>query len=215
MPELQRSLPDFLPQGKRSRIAAFPNGGPGPIDSFQYHLSQVSFQGGNNMVALRVDQNGNALLAAPINWAVHEYLLKDGALGWFSPQMAEVDLSFLNFVAFIAVIAVMVQLVEMVIEKTSTGLYHALGIYLPLITVNCSILGGSLFMVERSYSFSESVVFGLSSGVGWALAIIALASIREKIRYSNVPPALRGLGITMLLTGLMSIGFMSYSGISL
>jgi Na+-transporting NADH:ubiquinone oxidoreductase subunit E len=154
-------------------------------------------------------------ITAPINWAVHEYLLKDGALGWVSEEMAEVDLSFLNFVAFIAVIAVMVQLVEMVIEKTSTGLYHALGIYLPLITVNCSILGGSLFMVERSYSFSESVVFGLSSGFGWALAIIALASIREKIRYSNVPPALRGLGVTMLLTGLMSIGFMAFSGIQL
>ena len=120
-----------------------------------------------------------------------------------------------TFIAFIAVIAAMVQLVEMVIEKTSMNLYQALGIYLPLITVNCSILGGSLFMVERSYTFLESVVFGLSSGIGWALAIIAMASIREKIRYSNVPPALRGLGITMLLTGLMSIGFLAFSGIQL
>jgi Na+-transporting NADH:ubiquinone oxidoreductase subunit E len=154
-------------------------------------------------------------ITVPINWAVHEYLLKAGSLAWFNPAMQDVDLSFLNFIAFIAVIAAMVQLVEMVIEKTSTSLYHALGIYLPLITVNCSILGGSLFMVERSYNFGESVVFGLSSGFGWALAIVALASIREKIRYSNVPPALRGLGVTMLLTGLMSIGFMAFSGIQL
>ena len=154
-------------------------------------------------------------ITAPINWAVHEYLLKDGALRWVSPQMADVDLSFLNFVAFIAVIAVMVQLVEMVIEKTSTGLYTALGIYLPLIAVNCSILGGSLFLVERNYTFLESTVFGLGSGIGWMLAIVALAAIREKIRYSNVPPALRGLGMTMLLTGLMSIAFMSFAGITL
>ena len=154
-------------------------------------------------------------ITAPINWAVHEYLLKDGALGWVSPQMADVDLSFLNFVAFIAVIAVMVQLVEMVIEKTSTGLYTALGIYLPLIAVNCSILGGSLFLVERNYTFLESAVFGLGSGIGWMLAIVALAAIREKIRYSNVPAALRGLGMTMLLTGLMSIAFMSFAGITL
>ena len=154
-------------------------------------------------------------ITAPINWAVHEYLLSDGALGWFSPQMAAVDLSFLNFVAFIAVIAVMVQLVEMVIEKTSTALYTALGIYLPLIAVNCSILGGSLFLVERNYTFLESTVFGLGSGIGWMLAIVAMAAIREKIRYSNVPPALRGLGMTMLLTGLMSIAFMSFAGITL
>ncbi len=154
-------------------------------------------------------------ITAPINWAVHEYLLKDGALGWVSEEMGEVDLSFLNFVAFIAVIAVMVQLVEMVIEKTSTALYTALGIYLPLITVNCAILGGSLFLVERKYTFLESTVFGLGSGIGWMLAIVAMAAIREKIRYSNVPPALRGLGITMMLTGLMSVAFMSFSGITL
>lgn len=154
-------------------------------------------------------------ITVPLNWVVHEFLLKQGSLAWVSPQMETVDLSFLNYIAFIAVIAAMVQLVEMVIEKTSTSLYTSLGIYLPLITVNCAILGGSLFMVERSYNFGESVVFGLSSGLGWALAIVALASIREKIRYSQVPPALRGLGITMLLTGLMSIGFMSFSGIQL
>jgi Na+-transporting NADH:ubiquinone oxidoreductase subunit E len=154
-------------------------------------------------------------ITAPINWAVHEYLLKDGALGWVSEEMAEVDLSFLNFVAFIAVIAVMVQLVEMVIEKTSTGLYHALGIYLPLITVNCSILGGSLFMVERSYTLAESAVFGLGSGIGWALAVIALAGIRERLRYSNPPEALRGLGLTFMLVGLMALGFMAFAGVQL
>lgn len=154
-------------------------------------------------------------ITSPINWAVHEYLLADGALGWVSPQMADVDLSFLNYVSFIAVIAVMVQLVEMVIEKTSTALYTALGIYLPLITVNCAILGGSLFLVERQYNFIESTVFGIGSGIGWMLAIVAMAAIREKIRYSNVPPPLRGLGITMLLTGLMSVAFMSFAGITL
>lgn len=154
-------------------------------------------------------------ITAPINWAVHEFLLKESTLAWISPQMADVDLSFLNFVSFIAVIAVMVQLVEMVIEKTSTALYTALGIYLPLITVNCAILGGSLFLVERNYTFLESTVFGLGSGIGWMLAIVAMAAIREKIRYSNVPRALRGLGITMLLTGLMSVAFMSFSGITL
>lgn len=154
-------------------------------------------------------------ITAPINWVVHEFLLRDGALGWVSPQMADVDLSFLNFVSFIAVIAVMVQLVEMVIEKTSTALYTALGIYLPLIAVNCSILGGALFLVERNYTFLESTVFGLGSGIGWMLAIVAMAAVREKIRYSNVPVALRGLGMTMLLTGLMSVAFMSFSGITL
>lgn len=154
-------------------------------------------------------------ITAPINWAAHEFLLKEASLAWISPKMADVDLSFLNFVTFIAVIAVMVQLVEMVIEKTSTTLYTALGIYLPLITVNCAILGGSLFLVERNYTFLESTVFGLGSGIGWMLAIVAMAAIREKIRYSNVPRALRGLGITMLLTGLMSVAFMSFSGITL
>ena len=154
-------------------------------------------------------------ITGPVNWLVHEYLLKDGALAWVSPALRDVDLSFLNFIAFIAVIAAMVQLVEMVIEKVSTQLYTALGIYLPLITVNCSILGGSLFLVEREYGIAEATVFSIGSGVGWAMAIIALAAIREKIRYSNVPPALRGLGVTMLLTGLMSVGFMAFSGIQL
>jgi Na+-transporting NADH:ubiquinone oxidoreductase subunit E len=154
-------------------------------------------------------------ITVPINWAVHEYLLKAGSLAWFNPAMQDVDLSFLNFIAFIAVIAAMVQLVEMVIEKTSTSLYHALGIYLPLITVNCSILGGSLFMVERSYTLAESAVFGLGSGIGWALAVIALAGIRERLRYSNPPEALRGLGLTFMLVGLMALGFMAFAGVQL
>ncbi|MCB0618612.1 MAG: NADH:ubiquinone reductase (Na(+)-transporting) subunit E [Saprospiraceae bacterium] len=145
-------------------------------------------------------------ITMPINWIINEYLL--GETGIF-----KMDLTFLRFILFIAVIASMVQLVEMVIEKFSPGLYAALGIFLPLITVNCAILGGSLFMVSREYNFSESVAFGLGGGFGWFLAIIAIAAIREKIRYSNVPPALRGLGMAFILTGLMGIAFMSLMGI--
>jgi len=142
----------------------------------------------------------------PINWVISEYLLSEsGVFG--------IDLTFLRFIIFIAVIASMVQLVEMVVEKISPALYAALGIFLPLITVNCAILGGSLFMVSREYNFSESIAFGLGGGFGWFLAIIAIAAIREKIRYSNVPPALRGLGMAFILTGLMGIAFMSLMGI--
>ncbi len=145
-------------------------------------------------------------ITMPINWLISEYLLSEtGLLG--------VDLTFLRFILFIAVIASMVQLVEMVVEKFSPGLYAALGIFLPLITVNCAILGGSLFMVAREYNMTESVAFGLGGGFGWFLAIIAIAAIREKIRYSNVPPALRGLGMAFILTGLMGIAFMSLMGI--
>ncbi len=154
-------------------------------------------------------------ITAPANWALNEFLLGDGALAWASPSLAEVDLSFLNFISFIAVIAAMVQLVEMVIDRFSPRLYAALGIFLPLIAVNCSILGTSLFLVEREYDFGESLVFGFSSGVGWALAIISMAAIRYKLRYSNVPQGLRGLGITMLTTGLMAIAFMAFAGIQL
>ena len=142
----------------------------------------------------------------PINWVINEYLL--GETGIFGT-----DLTFLRFILFIAVIASMVQLVEMVIEKVSPSLYNSLGIFLPLITVNCAILGGSLFMVSREYNLSESVAFGLGGGFGWFLAIIALAAIREKLRYSNVPPALRGLGMAFILTGLMGMAFMSLMGI--
>lgn len=145
-------------------------------------------------------------ITMPINWIINEYLLSEnGILG--------TDLTFLRFILFIAVIASMVQLVEMIVEKTSPSLYNSLGIFLPLITVNCAILGGSLFMVSREYTFSQSVAFGLGGGFGWFLAIIAIAAIREKIRYSNVPAGLRGLGMAFLLTGLMGIAFMSLMGI--
>ena len=155
-------------------------------------------------------------LTCPLNWGIHEFLLKDGALSWLGNEaLASLDLSFLNFICFIAVIASAVQLVEMTLDKFFPALYNALGIFLPLITVNCSILGGSLFMVEREYSLVESAVFGLSSGFGFFLAITALAAIRKKLRYSNVPDGLKGLGITFILTGLMSIGFLCFSGISL
>lgn len=145
-------------------------------------------------------------ITMPINWVISEYLLSESGL-------FGTDLTFLRFILFIAVIASMVQLVEMVIEKYSPALYTSLGIFLPLITVNCAILGGSLFMVSREYNFSESVAFGLGGGFGWFLAVIAIAAIREKIRYSNVPPGLRGLGMAFLLTGLMGIAFMSLMGI--
>ncbi len=152
----------------------------------------------------------------PINFLIENYILKAGALTWISPNLADVDLSFLSFIMFIAVIASMVQLVEMIIEKFSPTLYSSLGIFLPLIAVNCSILGGSLFMQEREYgNIAEATVFGLGSGVGWFLAIVGIAAIREKIRYSNVPAPLRGLGITFIITGLMGIAFMSFMGIKL
>ena len=152
-------------------------------------------------------------VTCPANWLVHEFLLKKGALAWAG--LPDLDLSFLNFITFIALIAATVQLVEMIIDRYAPRLYFALGIFLPLITVNCSILGGVLFMVERQYRFGESVVFGFGAGTGWALAIIGLASIREKMAYSNVPGGLRGLGITMIITGLMAMGFMIFTGIQL
>ncbi len=155
-------------------------------------------------------------ITVPINYLLENYLLKPGALSWLGSGFADVDLSFLGYIMFIAVIASMVQLVEMVIEKFSPTLYTSLGIFLPLIAVNCAILGGSLFMQEREYtSIAEATVFGLGSGVGWFLAIVGIAAIREKIRYSNVPAPLRGLGITFIITGLMGIAFMSFAGIKL
>ncbi len=154
-------------------------------------------------------------ITAPINWLVNEFLLKEGALGFISPSLAGVDLTFLQYIVFIAVIASMVQLVEIVVERYFPALYTSLGIFLPLITVNCSILGGSLFIVQRDYGFNESVVFGLGSGFGFFLAIVAIASIREKLRYAHIPPALRGLGIAFIITGLMGIAFMSLAGIKL
>ncbi len=152
-------------------------------------------------------------ITVPINWLLNEYVLKGGALIWAGDQFADVDLSFLRFIMFIATIAAMVQLVEMVVEKFTPALYGSLGIFLPLIAVNCSILGGSLFMVSRDYMLSEATVFGFASGIGWLLAIVVLAAIREKMKYSKVPNGLRGLGITMIITGLMGIAFMSFQGI--
>ena len=156
------------------------------------------------------------VVTIPLNYLLENYLLKEGALVWLDPSYADVDLSFLSFIMFIAVVASIVQLVEMIVEKFAPALYGALGIFLPLIAVNCSILGGALFMQERQYnSIGEATSFAFGSGIGWWLAIVALAAIREKIRYSNVPAPLRGLGITFLVTGLMGIAFMSFMGITI
>lgn len=156
------------------------------------------------------------LITVPVNYLIENYLLKKGALGWMGEGFADVDLSFLSFMVFIAVIAAIVQIVEMVIEKYSPSLYNSLGIFLPLIAVNCAILGASLFMQEREYgSLAEATVFAAGSGVGWFLAIAGIAAIREKMRYSNVPDPLKGLGITFILTGLMAIAFMGFMGINI
>ncbi len=154
-------------------------------------------------------------ITVPLNWLIYENILKEGSLAWIGASFAEIDLTFLQYIMFIAIIAAMVQLVEMVIENISPALYGTLGIFLPLIAVNCAILGSSLFMVQRDYTLAEASVFGFGSGTGFALAIIALASVREKLKYSNVPDGLKGLGITMLITGLMGIAFKSFIGIVL
>jgi len=155
-------------------------------------------------------------VTVPVNYILDKYVLQEGALTWVSADFASIDLSFLGFIMFIAIIAAIVQLVEMIVEKFSPALYGALGIFLPLIAVNCSILGGALFMQERQYAgLAEATSFGLGSGVGWFLAIVAISAIREKIRYSNVPAPLRGLGITFIITGLMGMAFMSFMGIEL
>jgi len=163
-------------------------------------------------------------ITAPINWFIYEFLLAKGALVWLNYlpyglslnyDFSNTDLSFLKLIVFISVIAAMVQLVEMFMERFSQSLYNSLGIFLPLIAVNCSILGGSLFMVEREYNVTETMVYGFGSGVGFFLAIVALASVRYRLRYSNIPPRLRGVGMAMLLTGLLSMAFMAFSGIDL
>ncbi len=154
-------------------------------------------------------------VTTPLNQLLYNYVLREGALSWISEDFATVDLSFLTYLAFIGTIAASVQIVEMTLDKYMPALYSALGVFLPLIAVNCAILGASLFMAERDYTLGESTVFGLGSGIGWLLAIVALAAIREKMKYSNVPPALRGLGITFIVTGLMAIGFMAFAGIQL
>lgn len=154
-------------------------------------------------------------ITVPVNNLIYNHLLKEGALAWLSPSLANTDLSFLGLISYIGVIAAMVQILEMALDRFVPALYNALGIFLPLITVNCAILGGTLFMVERDYNFAESVTYGVGSGFGWALAIAALAGIREKMKYSDVPPGLRGLGITFITVGLMAIGFLGFSGIQL
>lgn len=186
---------------------------------FAYFLGMCSFLAVSKKVGTALGL-GTAVVfvltvTAPTNWLLNEYILKEGALAWAGPTFAAVDLSFLRFIMFIAVIAAMVQLVEMVVEKFAPALYGALGIFLPLIAVNCAILGGSLFMAQRDYTIAEATVYGFGSGVGFLLAMVALAAIREKLKYSNVPDGLKGLGITMLITGLMGIAFMSFMGIDL
>ena len=184
-----------------------------------FFLGMCSFLAVSRKVETAVGLGGAVIfvlaITCPLNQVIYDNFLREGALVWISPDFATVDLSFLNFLTFIGTIAAMVQIVEMALDRYSPALYNALGVFLPLIAVNCAILGASLFMVERNYDFAESVVFGLGNGVGWALAVIALAAIREKMRYSEVPPALRGLGITFMLTGLMAIGFMAFAGIQL
>ncbi|MDQ3846853.1 MAG: NADH:ubiquinone reductase (Na(+)-transporting) subunit E [Bacteroidota bacterium] len=187
---------------------------------FAYFLGMCSYlaisKSVRNAVGLGVAVIFVLGVSVPVCYLLENYVLKPGALRWLSPGFATVDLSFLSFIMFIATIAAIVQLVEMVVEKFAPALYGALGIFLPLIAVNCAILGGALFMQEREYTtLSEATVFGLGSGVGWCLAIVAIAAIREKIRYSNVPAPLRGLGITFIITGLMGIAFMSFMGIKL
>ena len=154
-------------------------------------------------------------MTVPINNLVYNYLLREGAMTWISPGMAKVDLSFLSFLSYIGSIAAATQLVEMTLDRFMPKLYTALGVFLPLIAVNCAILGAALFMQQRDYNFGESVVFSVGSGIGWLMAIAALAAIREKMRYSNVPAGLRGLGMAFVLTGLMAMGFMVFSGIQL
>jgi len=186
---------------------------------FAYFLGMCSYLAVSKKVSTAVGLGLAVIfvltITVPANWMIKEFILREGALSWIGIQFDTVDLSFLQFIMFIAIIAAMVQLVEMVIEKLSPALYGSLGIFLPLIAVNCAILGSSLFMVQKDFNLIESTVYGFSSGVGWFLAIIALAAIREKLKYSNVPDGLKGLGITMLITGLMGLAFMSFIGISI
>lgn len=187
---------------------------------FAYFLGMCSYLAVSKTVKTAVGLGAAVIfvlgLTVPINYLLENYLLKEGALAWISEDYATLDLSFLSFIMFIAVVAAFTQLVEMSVEKFLPALYGALGIFLPLIAVNCSILGGALFMQERQYAtISEATVFAFGSGFGWALAIVAVAAIREKMKYSNVPAPLRGLGITFIITGLMGLAFMSFMGIEL
>ena len=184
---------------------------------FAYFLGMCSYLAVSKKVSTAVGLGAAVIfvltVTVPLNWLLDQYILQEGALSWIGAEYAEYDLSFLSFILFIATIATMVQLVEIIVEKFSPSLYNSLGIFLPLIAVNCAILGGSLFMQSREIaSFDLALNYGFSSGIGWFLAIVAIAAIREKIRYSNVPAPLRGLGITFIITGLMAIGFMSFGG---
>ena len=184
---------------------------------FAYFLGMCSYLAVSKKVSTAVGLGAAVIfvltVTVPLNWLLDTYILQEGALSWLGEEYATYDLSFLSFILFIATIATMVQLVEIVVEKFSPALYNSLGIFLPLIAVNCAILGGSLFMQSREIeTFSLALNYGFSSGIGWFLAIVAIAAIREKIRYSNVPAPLRGLGITFIITGLMAIGFMSFGG---
>ncbi|MCS6981474.1 MAG: NADH:ubiquinone reductase (Na(+)-transporting) subunit E [Flavobacteriales bacterium] len=187
---------------------------------FAYFLGMCSYLAVSKRVSTAIGL-GTAVIfvltvTVPVNYLIENYLLKKGALAWISPEFADLDLGFLSLIFFISVIAAIVQIVEMVIEKVSPALYNALGIFLPLIAVNCSILGGSLFMQTRDYaSLAEATVFGLGSGIGWFIAIVAIAAIRERLRYSDVPAPLRGLGMSFIITGLMGIAFLSFAGIKL
>ena len=186
---------------------------------FAYFLGMCSYLAVSKKVSTAVGLGLAVIfvltITVPTNWLIKEFILKEGALGWMGADFATVDLSFLQFIMFIAIIAAMVQLVEMIIEKVSPALYGSLGIFLPLIAVNCAILGSSLFMVQKDLNLVESAVYGFSSGIGWFLAIIALAAIRERLKYSNVPDGLKGLGITFIITGLMGLAFMSFIGIAI
>ncbi|MDI1324143.1 MAG: NADH:ubiquinone reductase (Na(+)-transporting) subunit E [Algoriphagus sp.] len=186
---------------------------------FAYFLGMCSFLAVSKKVSTALGLGAAVIfvlaVTTPVNWLLNEYVLKEGALSWISASFTTIDLSFLRFIMFIAIIAGITQLVEMIVEKFAPALYGQLGIFLPLIAVNCAILGGSLFMAQRDYTLAESAVYGFGSGAGFCLAIVALAAIREKLKYSHVPNGLKGLGITMLLTGLMGIAFMSFMGIDL
>jgi Na+-transporting NADH:ubiquinone oxidoreductase subunit E len=184
-----------------------------------FFLGMCSFLAVSKKIETAIGLGGAVIfvlaVTTPINNVIYNGLLKEGALAWVSPDLADVNLEFLTFLTFIGSIAATVQVVEMALDKFSPALYNALGVFLPLIAVNCAILGASLFMVERDYNLAESTVFGVGNGIGWALAVVAMAAVREKMRYSNVPEGLRGLGIAFILTGLMAIGFMAFSGIQL
>ena len=187
---------------------------------FAYFLGMCSYLAVSKTVKTGVGLGAAVIfvlaVTVPVNYLLENYVLKEGALSWVSPGLKDVDLSFLSFIMFIAVVASIVQLVEMIVEKFAPALYGALGIFLPLIAVNCSILGGALFMQERQYSdIAEATSFALGSGVGWFLAIVAIAAIREKLRYSHIPAPLRGLGITFIVTGLMGMAFMAFMGIKI